>query len=42
MNGLFGMMGIVWTQAAADILNVVISYLIYFGVLREIVPAKTA
>ncbi|MBR4502839.1 MAG: cation transporter [Clostridia bacterium] len=42
MNGLFGMMGIVWTQAAADILNVIISYIIYFRVLREIVPAKTA
>lgn len=30
------MMGIVWTQAATDILNVIISYIIYFRVLKEI------
>ena len=30
------MMGIVWTQAVADILNVIISYIIYFRVLKEI------
>ncbi|MBR2823810.1 MAG: MATE family efflux transporter [Clostridia bacterium] len=36
MNALFGMMGIVWTQAVADILNVIISYIIYFRVLKEI------
>jgi len=33
------MMGIVWTQAAADILNVIISYIIYFRVLRQIKEA---
>ena len=36
MNALFGMMGIVWTQAVADILNVIISYVIYGRVMREI------
>ena len=36
MNALFGMMGIVWTQAVADIVNVVISYIIYARVIREI------
>ena len=45
MNALFGMMGIVWTQAVADILNVVISYVIYGRVMREIraePPGRTA
>ncbi len=36
MNALFGMMGIVWTQAAADFLNVIISYLIYHRVMQQI------
>ena len=36
MERLFGMMGIVWTQAIADILNVIISYMIYTRVMREI------
>lgn len=36
MNALFGMMGIVWTQAVADIVNVIISYIIYARVIREI------
>ena len=36
MNAIFGMMGIVWTQDVADILNVIISYIIYFRVLKEI------
>lgn len=36
MNALFGMMGIVWTQAVADIINVIISYIIYARVMREI------
>ncbi|MBQ7486742.1 MAG: cation transporter [Clostridia bacterium] len=36
MNALFGVMGIVWTQAVADILNVVVSYVIYGRVIREI------
>ena len=39
LNRFFGMMGIVWTQAVADILNVIISYIIYARVIREIVPA---
>ena len=29
MNVLFGMSGIVWTQLTADLINVVISYVIY-------------
>ena len=36
LNAIFGMMGIVWTQATADILNVIISYIIYFRVLKQI------
>lgn len=40
LNRLFGMKGIVWTQAIADILNVIISYVIYGRVLREIIPAE--
>jgi Na+-driven multidrug efflux pump len=36
MNALFGMMGIVWTQAVADIVNVIISYIIYGRVMRQI------
>lgn len=40
LNRLFGMQGIVWTQAIADILNVIISYVIYGRVLREIIPAE--
>ena len=35
MNRLFGVMGIVWTQAAADIINVCISYVIYHYVNRR-------
>lgn len=30
------MTGIIWTQAVADILNVIVSYVIYFRVLKEI------
>ncbi|MBQ8161989.1 MAG: MATE family efflux transporter, partial [Clostridia bacterium] len=46
LNHLFRMTGIVWTQATADIINVIISYLVYARVLREIredmkVKAKT-
>lgn len=33
MNALFGMTGIVWTQMTADIINVIISYLIYRKVI---------
>lgn len=40
MNALFGMTGIVWTQATADIINVIISYIIYARVLREIIPGE--
>ena len=40
MNAAFGMMGIVWTQAVADILNVIISYIIYGRVLRSILPRE--
>ena len=36
MNALFGMTGIIWTQLAADILNVIISYIIYGRVTRTI------
>lgn len=35
-NSMFGMMGIVWTQTVADILNVITSYIIYFRVRRSI------
>ena len=35
-NALFGMMGIVWTQLVADVLNVIVSYLVYARVIREI------
>ncbi len=37
MNSLFGMMGIVWTQAVADIINVIVSYIIYARVLKQII-----
>ena len=36
MNALFGMIGIVWTQMTADFLNVIISYIIYFRVIKTI------
>ena len=36
MNSLFGMTGIVWTQLIADILNVIVSYVIYHRVMRQI------
>lgn len=36
LNALFGMIGIVWTQMVADILNVIVSYLIYSRVIRRI------
>lgn len=35
-NSMFGMMGIVWTQTVADILNVITSYIIYFRVRRSL------
>ena len=33
LNHLFGMSGIVWTQATADFLNVIVSYIIYYRVI---------
>jgi Na+-driven multidrug efflux pump len=36
LNFIFGMSGIIWTQAFADCINVVISYIIYFRVMRKI------
>lgn len=34
LDHLFGMEGIVWTQLIADFINVVISYIIYFCVVK--------
>ena len=36
LNYLFGMSGIVWTQATADFLNVIVSYIIYYHVIGSI------
>lgn len=36
MNILFGMTGIVWTQMIADFLNVIVSYIIYYRVAKNI------
>ena len=36
MNHLFGMTGIVWTQLTADVINVVISYIIYGKMIGKI------
>ncbi len=36
MNYLFGMTGIVWTQMIADIINVIISYIIYSKIIEEL------
>lgn len=38
LNYLFGMSGVVWTQASADILNVIASYIIYSRVMKKICP----
>lgn len=35
LNRLFGMTGIVWTQALADFCTVIISYIIYAGIRRR-------
>lgn len=35
MESIFGAIGIVWTQAVADILNVAASYLIYYSVKKN-------
>ena len=36
MNRLFGMDGIVWTQMTADAVNVVVSYIVYSRVIRQV------
>ena len=36
LNTLFGMSGIIWTQAIADFINAVISYVIYYRVNKEL------
>ena len=36
LNAIFGMTGIVWTQLSADIINVMISYMIYSKVMKRI------
>jgi len=36
MNYLFGMSGIVHTQALADVINVIVSYLIYIKVIKQV------
>ena len=35
LNGLFGMMGIVWTQAVADLFTVIVSYVIYMFIRKK-------
>ena len=35
LNRAFGMTGIVWTQASADILTVIVSYIIYARIRRQ-------
>ena len=35
MNRIFGMTGIVWTQATADLFTVTVSYIIYAGIRRR-------
>lgn len=35
LNKLYGMMGIVWTQAAADLCTVIVSYLVYFRIRKQ-------
>ncbi|MBR3973633.1 MAG: MATE family efflux transporter [Oscillospiraceae bacterium] len=40
MNLLFGMTGVVWTQTVADIINVVISYIIYHRVIAKVTEKK--
>jgi len=42
LDHLFGMTGIIWTQATADILNVVASYVIYSRVIGTIERQSTA
>ncbi len=35
LNSMFGMMGIVWTQAMADFLTVIVSYIIYASIRKH-------
>ena len=35
-NALFGLPGLIWSQAISDGVNIVITYLIYFRVRRKI------
>ena len=35
LNALFGMAGIIWTQAIADFFNVIVSYIIYGRVMQK-------
>lgn len=35
LNHLFGMQGIVWTQLIADVITVIASYIIYFGIRKS-------
>ncbi len=36
LDRLFGMEGIVWTQATADLVNVIISYVIFWAVMKRL------
>ena len=36
LNALLGMTGIVWTQLSADVINVIVSNIIYVKVIKRI------
>ena len=36
LSNLFGMSGVIWTQLVADIINVIVSYLIFWRVQRAV------
>jgi len=38
LNALFGMNGVIWTQAIADTCNVIASYVIYRHVMKNVMP----
>ena len=42
LNALLGMTGIIWTQMTADILNVIVSYIIYFRMIGPICGTESA
>ncbi|MBQ1291853.1 MAG: hypothetical protein IIY28_10970, partial [Lachnospiraceae bacterium] len=42
LDMLYGMTGIIWTQLTADIINVIISYIIYARVRQQISTEKSA